>query len=141
MGYEPRGQLCRTDPHTRLTAAPVTLPSVPWLRNSMGDLHATAVRDIDPAEAQNDRAAPPDQFGVTVFAGITVPVYDGGMRAAVLEQVRARADNASLALTRTREEAVRQIVLARNGLRTSLSAYSASTSLTAAVGALGSAPQ
>jgi outer membrane protein len=73
-----------------------------------------------------------NRFGVTVFAGIAVPVYDGGMRAAVLEQARAKADKASLALTHTREEAVRQIVVAENGLRTSLSAYNAATSLTAA---------
>jgi len=70
-----------------------------------------------------------NQFGSTIFLGITVPVYDGGLRAAVLEQARAKADNASLALTHTREEAVRQVVVAENGLRTSLSAYSASTSL------------
>jgi outer membrane protein TolC len=73
-----------------------------------------------------------NRFGVTVFAGIAVPVYDGGLRAAVLEQARAKADKASLALTHTREEAVRQIVVAENGLRTSLSAYNAATSLTAA---------
>jgi outer membrane protein len=73
-----------------------------------------------------------NQFGVTVFAGITVPVYDGGLRAAVLEQARAKADKASIAFTHTREEAVRQIVVAENGLRTSLSAYSASTALGAA---------
>ena len=48
------------------------------------------------------------------------------------EQARAKADKASLALTHTREEAVRQIVVAANGLRTSLSAYNAATSLTAA---------
>ena len=70
-----------------------------------------------------------NQFSATVFAGITVPLYDGGLRAAVLGQARAMADNASLALTHTREEAVREIVLAQNGLRSSLAAYSASTSL------------
>jgi outer membrane protein len=70
-----------------------------------------------------------NQFGSTIFLGITVPLYDGGLRAAVLEQARAKADSASLALSHTREEAVRQIVVAENGLRTSLSAYRASTAL------------
>ncbi len=73
-----------------------------------------------------------NRFGVTVFAGITVPVYDGGLRTAVLEQARAKADNATVALTHAREEAVRQVVVAENGLRTSLAAYSAATTLTTA---------
>ena len=70
--------------------------------------------------------------GVTLFAGVTMPIYDGGTRAAVLRQAQAKADNAALALERTQEEAVRQIVAAENAVRTSLSAYDASTSLAAA---------
>jgi outer membrane protein len=70
-----------------------------------------------------------NRLGVTVFAGITVPVYDGGLRKAVLEQARAKADSARVEMTHTREEAVRQIVTAQNALRTSVSAYNASTSL------------
>jgi len=89
---------------------------------------------------------------------VTVPIYDGGTRSAVLEQARAKADSASVALTHVREEAVRQIVLAENALRTSLSANDASTALASAtdaystalsaaatlalaIGSLGSAPQ
>jgi outer membrane protein len=96
-----------------------------------GHLNVTSIPSLG-TESPGTANITGNQFGVTVLAGITVPVYDGGLRAAVLEQARARADNASLALTRTREEAVRQIILAQNGLRTSLSAYGASTSLTAA---------
>ena len=70
--------------------------------------------------------------GVTIFAGVTMPIYDGGTRDAVLRQAQARADSAALALERTQEEAVRQIVVAENALRTSLSAYDASSSLAAA---------
>ena len=73
-----------------------------------------------------------NRFGVTVFAGITVPLYDGGLRAAVLEQARAKADNAAITLTHTKDEAVRQIVVAQNGLRTALSAQHASVSLASA---------
>jgi outer membrane protein len=73
-----------------------------------------------------------NQFGATIFAGITMPVYDGGLRQALLEQARAKADNATVALIHTKEEAVRQIVVAENTVRTSLAAYSAATSLTAA---------
>jgi len=74
----------------------------------------------------------PRGFGATVLAGVTVPVFDGGTRAAILEQAQTKADNAGLALTRSRDEAVRQIVLANNALRTSLSAYKAATAVVSA---------
>jgi outer membrane protein len=73
-----------------------------------------------------------NHFGGIVFAGVTVPVFDGGTRAAILEQAQAKADNAGLALTRTRDETVRQIVLANNALRTSLSSYNAATAVVSA---------
>jgi outer membrane protein TolC len=72
------------------------------------------------------------RLGATVFAGVTVPLYDGGTRDAVLTQARADADSAEARLTRVREDAVRQIVLADNALRTSLSAHDASEALVAA---------
>jgi outer membrane protein TolC len=68
-------------------------------------------------------------FGNTILAGVTVPIFDGGTRAARLKQARAKADNAATELIRTQEEAVREIVLAANTLRTSLSAYDASSAL------------
>ena len=73
-----------------------------------------------------------NRLGGAVFAGVTMPLYDGGTRDAQLLQARAEADSADAQLTHVREEAVRQIVLADNALRTSLSAYSASQSLKAA---------
>ncbi|ACK51127.1 outer membrane efflux protein [Methylocella silvestris BL2] len=71
-------------------------------------------------------------LGGSVFAGVTIPLYDGGTRAAALGQARAEADSAEARLTRVQEEAVRQIVLAENTLRTGLSAYSAAQSLATA---------
>jgi outer membrane protein len=73
-----------------------------------------------------------NHFGGIVFAGVAVPVFDGGTRAAILEQAQTKVDNAGLALTRTRDETVRQIVLANNALRTSLSAYTATKAVTSA---------
>ena len=67
-----------------------------------------------------------------LFRSVTVPIYDGGTRDAQLQQARADVDSADAQLTHVREEAARQIVLADNALRTSLSAYSASQSLTTA---------
>jgi outer membrane protein TolC len=54
------------------------------------------------------------------------------MRAATLAQARAEADSADARLTRVRDEAVRQIVLADNALRTSLAAYSAAEAVATA---------
>ncbi len=72
------------------------------------------------------------RFGGTVLAGVTVPLYDGGTRAAKLAQAHADADSADARLTQVRDEAVRQIALADNALRTSLSAYTASSALRSA---------
>jgi outer membrane protein len=69
------------------------------------------------------------RFGGSIFAGFTVPIYDGGMRAAVLYQAKAEVDSAQAWSTRVKEDAVRQIVMADNALRTSLSAFHAAESL------------
>jgi len=74
----------------------------------------------------------PSRFASSVLVGATVPIYDGGTRAALLEQARNNADSAAALLTRRRNDAVRQLVVADNALRTSLSAYSASNALAAA---------
>jgi outer membrane protein TolC len=68
-------------------------------------------------------------YGATALAGVAFPIYDAGERDAVLKQAEAKADSAKLTLARTRDEALRQIVVANNGLRTSLSAHKASTAL------------
>ena len=65
----------------------------------------------------------------SVFLGVTIPLYDGGLRSAVLMQARDDADSASAQLTRTRQEAVRQIVVAQNTLSTSLASNDAAKSL------------
>ena len=72
------------------------------------------------------------RFASSILVGATVPIYDGGTRAALLEQARNNADSAAALLTRRRNDAVRQLVVADNALRTSLSAYSASNALAAA---------
>jgi outer membrane protein len=73
-----------------------------------------------------------NHFNFTAVAGVTVPIYDGGLRLAMLKQAQAAADNAALTFTHTRDEAVHQIVVARNGLQTALTAHEASTLLVAA---------
>ena len=72
------------------------------------------------------------QLAATALIGATVPLYDGGARAARLEQARDTVDKADTTLIQIRNEAVRQIVVARNTLTTSISAYSAATALASA---------
>ena len=59
------------------------------------------------------------RYGGGVFLGVTIPLYDGGLRSAVLMQARNDAESASARLTRTKEEAVRQVVAAQNAVQTS----------------------
>jgi outer membrane protein TolC len=102
-----------------------------------GSLSITAIPGID--QQLPIVNLPPSQLGVstdqlngTVLLGMTVPLYAGGSRVALLEQARDRVDKAETTLLQIRNEAARQIVVARNTLKTSLSAYSAATALAAA---------
>jgi outer membrane protein len=101
-----------------------------------GSLNITAIPGIDQQLPIN---LPSNQLGGTIhqnsataLVGATMPLYDGGSRAALLEQARDRIDKAETTLTQIRNEATRQIIVARNTLRTSLSAFSASKALAAA---------
>ncbi len=68
-------------------------------------------------------------WGSTVLLGITVPLYDAGLRKSLLGQARAAADAATATSERVRDEAVRQIVVAQNALETSLEANDAARAL------------
>ncbi|MBV8159189.1 MAG: TolC family protein [Dyella sp.] len=70
-----------------------------------------------------------NRYGASVFLGVTMPIYDGGLRSAVLAQARNDADSASTKLTRAKEESVRQIVVSQSALETSLAAYEAAKAL------------
>ena len=97
---------------------------------SAGHLNITAVPGVGeqpPALNLSERG-----FGSTIIAGITVPLYDGGTRAALLQQARNRADTTSNTLGRSQDEAVQQIVLADNAVQTSIAAYAAASSLAGA---------
>ncbi|WP_245270951.1 TolC family protein [Beijerinckia mobilis] len=70
-----------------------------------------------------------NRFSGIILGGVTVPLYDGGTRAALLLQARERREGADAILSRTKQEAAREIVSAQNGLKTSLAAYQASVAL------------
>jgi outer membrane protein len=102
-----------------------------------GSLDVTAIPGIDQQLPivnlpGNQLGVSTHQLGGTALVGATMPLYDGGSRAALLEQARDRVDKAETTLTQIRNEAARQIVAARNTLKTSLSAYAAATALAAA---------
>ncbi|MBF0860535.1 TolC family protein [Gluconobacter kanchanaburiensis] len=67
-----------------------------------------------------------NSFSSLILGGITVPIFDGGTRAALLKQAQDQSDSADATLRQTVDSSVKQIVAAENALRTSLSAYAAS---------------
>ncbi|RBP08704.1 outer membrane protein TolC [Roseiarcus fermentans] len=73
-----------------------------------------------------------NRLGAAILAGVTVPVYDGGTREAALKQAEADADSAGAKFDQIRNDAVRQIVVADNALRTGLAAVSAASALVSA---------
>jgi outer membrane protein TolC len=73
-----------------------------------------------------------NRLGGTVLAGVAIPIYDGGFRLAKLAQAQAEVDTADAQMAKLRNDAVRQIVMADNALRTGLSTYAASQALTTA---------
>jgi len=99
-----------------------------------GDLNITAIPGTDQQSSivnlpGNSLGVSQTQWGATALVGATMPLYDGGARAARLEQARDTLDKADTSLIQIRNEAVRQIVVARNTLTTGISAYSAATEL------------
>jgi outer membrane protein TolC len=102
-----------------------------------GSLSVTAIPGIDQQLPivnlpNNQLGESIDQLSGTVLLGMTVPLYAGGSRVALLEQARNNVDKAETTLLQIRNEAARQIVVARNTLKTSLSAFSAATALVTA---------
>jgi outer membrane protein TolC len=95
-----------------------------------GSLSLTAIPSVGQQDATFNLSG--SRFGGSILAGVTLPLYDGGTRSAALAQARAEADSAEARLTRVRDDAVRQIVLSDNALRTSLAAHSASEALQSA---------
>lgn len=67
--------------------------------------------------------------GSSVFLGVSLPLYDGGMRSALRMQARNDAASAGERLSRARQEAARQIVAARNALRSGIAANEAAAAL------------
>lgn len=70
--------------------------------------------------------------GSGVVVGMTVPLYEGGLRDAQLRQARSRAGAAADEFRRVQTAAVTEVVAARNALGTALESNRAATALVAA---------
>jgi outer membrane protein len=109
------------------------LPKVFLVANgtrTTGDLGLTAIPGVgDQLPTVNLTG---NQTAATALLGVTVPLYDGGTRGAVVDQARTLIDKADTTLTQVRNEAVRQIIAAGNTVKTSLAAYEAARSLATA---------
>jgi outer membrane protein TolC len=75
---------------------------------------------------------PTTHYGATVLLGVTVPIYDGGLRRALEGQARADEAKTDARLEQIRDEATREIVAGANRVRTSLAALDAADSLASA---------
>lgn len=69
------------------------------------------------------------RLGGVLIGGVTVPIYDGGTRDALLAQARTREDTAQRTLEQVKQDAIQQIVMASNALHTSLETQTASQAL------------
>ncbi len=73
-----------------------------------------------------------NHWGGTILLGVTVPLYDGGVRRALEGQARNDEARSDAALERVRDEATREVITAGNNLKTSLAALDASEALASA---------
>jgi outer membrane protein len=95
-----------------------------------GDLQAPALPGFGQNSTVLDLSG--NKFGGTVLLGITIPLYDGGVRRAALSQAQSGADRAEQKLIEVRNEAVRQIVSGGNTARSSVADFEAAQALLSA---------
>jgi len=72
------------------------------------------------------------QPNAALLLGVTLPIFDGGMRDAQLDSARANAAASAYDFSRLQTTAAQEIVVAYDVLRTSLSGYAAATALVTA---------
>lgn len=67
----------------------------------------------------------------TVLMGVTVPLFDGGLRDARLRQARIDVDQADQQLAQVRDQAAREVMTAATSVKTSVAAYVSAQTLVA----------
>jgi outer membrane protein len=88
-----------------------------------GSLSITSIPEVGQEAATANLTS--SGFSGTVIGGLVIPIYDGGVRGALHKRSQDRLDSANAVLRQTCEQSVREIVVADNALRTSLSALEA----------------
>lgn len=71
----------------------------------------------------------PSSASQAVLLGITIPLYDGGLRRMNLREAEARAAAARELVRKSQNDALREMHFAANALRSALEAYDAATEL------------
>ncbi len=74
-------------------------------------------------------AVGPQMSSSSILLGVSMPIYDGGIRAARVKEAESRAAVAAEDFKKTQELAAREIVLAANMLSSALESYQAALSL------------
>lgn len=69
-----------------------------------------------------------------VLVGVTLPLFDGGLRSARVQEAKMRAENAQTTLANQQKAAVREIVAAETLLQTTLESAQAANELVATAG-------
>lgn len=65
------------------------------------------------------------RFSSLILGGVSIPIFNGGLKAALLKRAHNQEESANATLKQTVNESIKQIVTAENALHTSLSAYNA----------------
>lgn len=71
----------------------------------------------------------PRSSSTGVLLGVNIPIFDGGLRSMQLRQAQLEADAAQEAHLKNEQDALKEMYLAGDALRTALEAYSASKAL------------
>jgi outer membrane protein TolC len=73
-----------------------------------------------------------NELGGTVLLGVTVPIFDGGVRDAALKRARIDVERADAQLTQVRNDAAREVVSAATSVKTSVAAHHSAEALVSA---------
>lgn len=119
----------------RITAArDAFLPSIFMVGNvsyATGSMNLTSMPSAG-SDSTSTLNLSGNRFSTLLLGGISIPIFDGGLRAAAVKRAQDQSDSAEATLRQTVNESIKQIVMAENALHTSLSAYTASNRLSVA---------
>jgi outer membrane protein len=73
-----------------------------------------------------------NHWNSTILLGLTIPVFDGHVRANAIQQAKNNSEKAKATLDEIRLNAIREVVSAQNSLRTSIAANQAALTLRSA---------